>query len=69
MKQILLEAILRHVEGREVIQENQNGFIRDKSCLTCVVAFYDGVNAAAEKGRATDDIYLDFSKAFDMILQ
>lgn len=55
------------LEGRGVIRDCLNDFTKDKSCLTILVAFLNGVTASADKGRAMVAIYFSFSKDFDTI--
>lgn len=59
MEQISLEIVLRYMENKQVINESQQGFTKDKLCLTNLIAFYDRAMALVYKGRVTDLTHLD----------
>ncbi|KAK4832198.1 hypothetical protein QYF61_021031 [Mycteria americana] len=67
MEQIILSAIARHVEDNQGIKPSQHGFRKGRSCLTNLISFYDKVTCLVDEGKAVDVVYLDFSKAFDMV--
>ena len=67
MEQLILEVIKKQVEENKVIRSSQHGFTKGKSCLTNLIAFYNGMTGWVGEGRAVDVVYLDFSKAFDSL--
>ncbi|KAK4828904.1 hypothetical protein QYF61_001462, partial [Mycteria americana] len=67
MEQIILSAIMWHVQDNQVIRPSQHGFVKGRSCLTKLISFYDKVTCLVDEGKAVDVVYLDFSKAFDTV--
>jgi len=62
MEQLILEVIIKQVEEKKVIRSSQHGFTKRKSCLTNLIAFYDGVTGWVDEGRAVHVVYLNFSR-------
>ncbi|GAB0206924.1 mitochondrial enolase superfamily member 1 [Grus japonensis] len=67
MEQIILSAIMQHVQDNQVIRPSQDEFMKGRSCLTNLISFYDKVTHLVDEGKAVDVVYLDFTKVFDTI--
>jgi len=65
MEQLILEITSKQEQEKKVIRSHEHGLIKGKSCLTNLIAFYDGMTGWVDEGRAVDVVYLDLSKAFD----
>ncbi|GAB0182838.1 hypothetical protein GRJ2_000749100 [Grus japonensis] len=61
MEQLILGVIDKIVK-QKVIRSGQHGFTKGKSCLTNLIAFYDGMTGWVDEGRAVNVVYLDFSR-------
>lgn len=60
VEQIILEPISKHMKDRNMIGSSKHGFMKGKSCLANLIAFYDEVTVLMDEGRVMD-VYLDFS--------
>jgi len=66
-EQLVMEVTIKQVEEKKVIRSRQHGFTKGKSCLTNLIAFYDGMSGWVDKGRPVRVVCLNFSKAFDKV--
>ena len=50
-----------------MVRDYQHGFIRGKSCTSNLLEVLDHVGSLLDDGKQVDMIYIDMSKAFDMV--
>ena len=67
MESILRDSIIDHLEGNRLINDAQHGFRSGRSTQTNLIEFLDVTTKWMDEGKAFDVVYLDFSKAFDVV--
>ena len=67
MESIIKDAIVDHLDINKLINGSQHGFMKNKSCLTNLLEFFEVISCAVDQVNAVDLIYLDFAKAFDKV--
>lgn len=63
-----MRVIEKHLKDSAVIGHNQHEFMKGKIWLPNLIFFYK-VTHPVDQGKPADVIFLDFSKAFDTVLQ
>jgi len=63
MEQIILDTVPKRMKDKKVIGNSQCGFIKGKSCLINLIAFYNKMIGLTSERRAVDIVYLDFIQA------
>ena len=64
---MMYNRVLTFIEIFKIFQENQYGFRKKSSTHLALLSFVDKVIQAIEKGEYVVGVFLDFSKAFDIV--
>ncbi len=56
-----------HLDRNKLLKPSQHGFTKGRSCTTNLLEFLEQATRIVDGGKSMDAIYLDFSKAFDMV--
>jgi len=64
---MICDSIEEHFEHNNLINGNQHGFRRCRSCLSNLLFFLDKVTGMVDEDKDVDIIYFDFAKAFDKV--
>ena len=67
MERVVKEALTEYLEKNALIVEEQHGFRAGRSPLTNIVEFNNTTTKWLDEGKPYDVLYLDFSKAFDVV--
>lgn len=59
MEQVIMNAIIQHVQDNQRIRPSQAGFGKGRSCMTNLVFFYDQVTCLVDEGKTVDVVYTD----------
>ena len=67
LEHILYSNIMQHLENNNILTDKQHGFRHRRSCESQLITTVHDLALNLDKGKQTDVILLDFSKAFDKV--
>ena len=66
-EKVICKQIVIHLEENDLMNSNQHGFRKFRSCLSQLIEHYDFILEQICSGNSVDVVYLDYSKAFDVV--
>ena len=66
-ERVIRNKLVDHLEDNRLINDNQHGFRKKRSCLTQLIDHVDHIYNCLNNGDEVDVIYLDYAKAFDKV--
>ena len=67
MEKIISDELSNYLLTEQFIDDSQHGFLKNRSCMTCHFDFFNLVYSLRSQGYLVLVLYLDISKAFDMV--
>ena len=67
LEKVLRRKMLSHLMNNNLLSKHQHGFCNKRSCLTNLIETLDDITDMNDQGIPVDQIFLDFSKAFDKV--
>ncbi len=67
MESCIKEEMSQHLDRHKLIRKSQHGFIKGRSCTTNLLEYLEKATQVLDSGKSVDVVYLDFSKAFDIV--
>ena len=67
MEHIITSSVMSFAEKHSIICDEQHGFRRHRSCESQLLGLVDDLADDLEKGKETNALIMDFSKAFDKV--
>lgn len=67
MESIIKDQLVIYLASSSLIKDTQHGFMKNKSCFTNLITFFECISGWVDNQEPVDVIYLDFKKAFDRV--
>ena len=67
LEHLVVSQIMKHLDGNNILHENQNGFRAKRLCESQLLLTTDEISKYMNQGLQLDMAILDFAKAFDKV--